>query len=141
MRHLEQYWYSSRAPLFLLPISWLFRLLVTLRRWAYKLGIFRCHNVGVPVIIIGNVSVGGTGKTPLVTWVVKLLQRAGYHPGVIARGYGGQAHRWPQQVRPDSDPVMVGDEPVLLAQRCGCPVVAAPDRVAVAPVYGSRSRG
>ncbi len=90
------------------------------------------YAVDVPVIVVGNISVGGTGKTPLVVWLVGLLQKAGYQPGIVLRGYGGKAERWPQQVRPDSDPLMVGDEPVMLAQRCACPIVAAPDRVAAA---------
>lgn len=132
MKQLVQQWYSARAPLWLRPLSWLFALLVMLRRLAYKARLLRSYRLPVPVVVVGNISVGGTGKTPLVTWLVKTLQQAGYRPGVITRGYGGQAQHWPQQVRPDSDPVMVGDEPVLLAQRCGCPIVAAPDRVLAA---------
>ena len=132
MKRLEDYWYSSRAPFWLLPLSWLFQAVVAVRRWAYRIGVFRSYDVTVPVIVVGNISVGGTGKTPLVSWLVKLLLKAGYHPGIVSRGYGGQAERWPQQVRADSDPNMVGDEPVMLAQRCGCPVVAAPDRVTAA---------
>lgn len=132
MRNLVEQWYSPRAPLWLLPLSWLFSLLVRLRRLAYRSGVFRSERLPVPVIVIGNISVGGAGKTPLVVWLVKQLQLAGYRPGIITRGYGGQAQQWPQQVTPESDPVMVGDEPVLLAQRCGCHIVAAPDRVAAA---------
>ncbi len=132
MNWLEKRWYSSTTPILLLPLEWLFRLLVALRRLAYRLGLLPSHAMPVPVIVVGNISVGGTGKTPLVVWLVSLLQKAGYQPGIVSRGYGGKAERWPQQVRPDSDPVMVGDEPVMLAQRCGCPVVAAPDRVAAA---------
>lgn len=104
MPKLERYWYSSRAPFWLLPISWLFCGLVMLRRQAYKLGLLRSYSVAVPVIVVGNISVGGTGKTPLVVWLVKLLRKAGYQPGIVSRGYGGQAERWPQQVRADSDP-------------------------------------
>ncbi len=132
MKKLERYWYSSRAPFWLLPLSWLFRAVVAFRRWAYRIGLFRSYDVPVPVIVVGNISVGGTGKTPFVTWLVLLLQKAGYHPGIVSRGYGGKAERWPQQVRTDSDPNMVGDEPVMLAQRCSCPIVAAPDRVTAA---------
>ncbi len=132
MKPLVQQWYSARAPLWLLPLSWLFLVLVKVRRLAYKTGLLRSFRLPVPVIIVGNISVGGTGKTPLVAWLVKALQQAGYRPGIISRGYGGQAQQWPQQVLPDSDPLLVGDEPLLLAQRCGCPVVAAPDRVLAA---------
>ncbi len=132
MKRLVQQWYSPRASVWLLPLSWLFSLLVMLRRLAYKAGMLRSYRVAAAVIVVGNISVGGTGKTPLVTALVKTLQQAGYRPGIITRGYGGQAQQWPQQVHSDSDPVLVGDEPVLLAQRCDCPIVAAPDRVLAA---------
>lgn len=86
----------------------------------------------VPVIIVGNITAGGSGKTPLVTALISLLKEKGYKPGIISRGYGGKASVWPQQVRPDSDPVMVGDEPVLLARNCQVPMAVGPDRVAAA---------
>ncbi len=133
MSLVERSWYKPTVlTRLLLPLSWLFTALVLLRRIAYQRGVLKSPQLCVPVVVVGNISVGGTGKTPLIVTLVKLLQKAGYRPGIITRGYGGQAERWPQQVRPDSDPLMVGDEPVLLAQRCGCPVVAAPDRVAAA---------
>jgi len=132
MNWLVKRWYSSKTSILLLPLEWLFRVLVVLRRFAFRIGLMPSYAVAVPVIVVGNISVGGTGKTPLVVWLVSLLQKAGYRPGIISRGYGGKAERWPQQVRPDSDPVMVGDEPVMLAQRCACPIIAAPDRVAAA---------
>lgn len=132
MKSLERSWYSPRAPAWLLPAEWLFRVLAMLRRTAYRLRLLRSHSVGVPVIVVGNINVGGTGKSPLVAWLVKRLQQAGYRPGIVLRGYGGEAQRWPQQVRADSDPRMVGDEPVMLARRCGCPVAAGPDRVVAA---------
>jgi tetraacyldisaccharide 4'-kinase len=84
----------------------------------------------VPVIVVGNLTVGGTGKTPLVIWLAEHLRGKGWRPGIVARGYGGRARHWPQQVRGDSDPAVVGDEAVLLAQRSGCPVCVAPDRPA-----------
>ncbi|HUS23955.1 MAG TPA: tetraacyldisaccharide 4'-kinase, partial [Candidatus Binatia bacterium] len=84
------------------------------------------------VIVIGNIAVGGTGKTPFLIWLASQLRASGWNPGVVARGYGGRALQWPQVVRPDSDPLQVGDEPVLIAQRTGCPVVVAPDRPAAA---------
>lgn len=82
----------------------------------------------MPVIIIGNITVGGTGKTPLVIWVADYLMKNNFHPGIISRGYGGMATHWPQQVRADSNPDMVGDEPVLIARRTRCPVAVSPDR-------------
>lgn len=86
----------------------------------------------MPVLVVGNVTVGGTGKTPLVAWLVRYLEAAGWAPGIVTRGYGGRAGHWPQQVRPDSDPATVGDEAVVLARRTGRPVAAGPDRVAAA---------
>lgn len=126
-------WYGrSPAVLPLLPLAWLFLGVVTLRRQAYTSGLLPSARLPVPVVAVGNLTVGGTGKTPLVIRLVELLRQHGYRPGVVSRGYGGRARRWPQQVRPDSDPVVVGDEPVLLARRTGCPVAAGPDRVEAA---------
>jgi len=123
-----------RSPwlLLLTPLSLVFRIVVWLRRNAYRVGLLRSRRVALPVIIIGNITVGGTGKTPLVIWLAEYLQEKGYHPGIISRGYGGKASSWPQQVRPDSDPAMVGDESVLLAGATGCQMAVGPDRVATA---------
>jgi len=130
---LESIWYRRHpAGLLLMPLSWLFSLVVLLRRFCYHRGLLKSQSVATPVIIVGNITVGGTGKTPLVIWLIAFLKKQGYHPGIISRGYGGHANTWPQQVRPDSDPYMVGDEPVLLAQRCDCPIAVGPDRVATA---------
>ncbi len=118
------------VSLALLPFSGLFWLLSSLRRAAYRAGLLRVRRFPVPVLVVGNISVGGTGKTPLVIWLVEHLKSLGLRPGVVARGYGGRASHWPQQVRPDSDPVMVGDEPVLIASRTQRPVCVAPDRPA-----------
>ena len=112
------------------PISWLYCSIVFVRRWCYRLHLFRSTRLKVPVIVVGNISVGGTGKTPLVVYVVEALKRAGYRPGVISRGYRGKARSWPQQVRSDSDPVMVGDEPILISRRTQCPMAVGPKRVA-----------
>ena len=133
MKRLDHYWYA-RSPwlLLLTPLSLVFRIVVWLRRNAYRAGLLRSVRVALPVIIIGNITVGGTGKTPLVIWLAEYLQKKGYHPGIISRGYGGKASSWPQQVRPDSDPAMVGDEAVLLASATGCPMAVGPDRVATA---------
>jgi len=133
MQRLDHYWYS-RSPwlLLLTPLSGIYRLLVWLRRTAYRSGLLRSHRVAVPVIVVGNITVGGTGKTPLVAWLADYLRTRGYTPGIIARGYGGKARSWPQQVRPDSDPGIVGDEAVLLANQTSCPMAVAPNRVAAA---------
>lgn len=130
---LERAWYHGH-PLgtLLAPLGWLYAAVAWLRRRGYLEGVFHSEALPVPVIVVGNLSVGGTGKTPLVIWLVDFLRRAGWHPGVVSRGYRGAARQWPQQVRPDSAPRMVGDEPVLLARRCGCPLAVGPDRVAAA---------
>ena len=129
---LDAIWYERHpAGLLLLPFSPVFRLAVGLRRLAFHLRLLRVARVSCPVIVVGNISVGGTGKTPLVIWLSRYLG-ARFRPGVVCRGYGGRARSWPQKVRPDSDPTMVGDEAVLLAKRCRCPVAAGPDRVSSA---------
>ena len=129
----ERLWYGRSAWRFILaPLAGLFCLLVAIRRRCYRLGLKRPRRLPVPVIVVGNITLGGTGKTPLVIWLAGWLRQRGYRPGIVARGYGGQARHWPQQVRPDSDPAMVGDEPVLIARRSGCPMAVAPDRVAAA---------
>ncbi len=84
----------------------------------------------MPVLVVGNITVGGTGKTPLVIWLAEFLGRHGFSPGVICRGYGGHGRTWPAPVTVHSDPFEVGDEPVVIARRTGYPVVAGPDRVA-----------
>jgi tetraacyldisaccharide 4'-kinase len=103
-----------------------------MRRLAYRRNWLPSYHPGVPVIVVGNLSVGGTGKTPLVAYLVDVLRRAGYRPGVVSRGYGGRSDHWPRQVVADSDPREVGDEPVVLARRCDVPVWVGADRVAAA---------
>jgi tetraacyldisaccharide 4'-kinase len=133
VKRLDYYWYnSSPVSIFLLPLSWLFCAVAILRRWSYGMGLLKVHRLPVPVVVVGNISVGGTGKTPLVAWLVAYLKQQGYRPGIVSRGYGGGANHWPQQVRPDSDPRMVGDEAILLARRSNCPMSVGPDRVAAA---------
>ena len=133
-RYVNKVWYRRNHPLSLLlaPVGWLFTLAVLIRRFSYATGLLRQTHLACPVIVVGNISVGGTGKTPLVAWLARLLREEGHRPGLVCRGYSGAAKEWPQQVRPDSDPVVVGDESVLLAKLSGCPVAAGPDRVAAA---------
>ena len=131
--YLQQLWYDRpRAAWPLLPLSWLFGGMVSLRRWAFSIGLLRSTKVSKPVIVVGNLTVGGTGKTPIVIWLVNTLAAQGYQVGVITRGYGGKAKSWPQQVKPDSDPNLMGDEAVLIAQETHCLVFAGPNRVAAA---------
>ena len=128
-KFLEELWYG-RHPLSLLlaPLGWIYAALIMLRRLAYASGLLPVQRVGVPVIVVGNLTVGGTGKTPVVIWLAEFLTAHGHRPGIISRGYGGKAKKWPQQVRPDSSPLLVGDEPVLIARRTGCPVAVSPKR-------------
>lgn len=130
-RWLEQQWYGwTPWHVLLLPLALLFGALAALRRALYRLGVLPVTKLSVPVIIVGNIGVGGTGKTPLVVALAKLLRDHGFHPGIISRGYGGDS-RLPRAVTHESEPAAVGDEPVLLAARAGCPVWVGPDRVSV----------
>ena len=132
-KKIQKSWYNKDGlTTVLLPFSWLFCLLVQIRRLLYRLRIFRTTQLNVPVIIVGNITVGGTGKTPMVIELANLLKKHGYRPGIISRGYGGKARTWPQQVRWDGDPTMVGDEAILIARRTRCPMAVGPDRVASA---------
>lgn len=125
----ESVWYGEQPiGALLVPIGWGYAAAMQLRRVAYKLGVVPVRKLTVPVIVVGNLTVGGTGKTPLVIWLAHFLMRAGFRPGIVSRGYGGRATMWPQQVRPDSSPQVVGDEPVLIARRTQCPVAVAPRR-------------
>lgn len=113
------------------PLSRLFGAVLALRRLLYRHGWLTSVRLPVPIIIVGNVFVGGTGKTPLVIWLVDALRRAGRTPGVISRGYGASADV-PRLVSPEATPQQVGDEPLLIARRAQCPVMVGRDRVAVA---------
>ena len=115
----------------LMPLSWLFAVLSFLRRYLYKIHWLKSYRVAVPVIVVGNINVGGTGKTPLVIWLAEQLTLAGYKPGIISRGYGGSAKQV-AQVLSSSDPAIVGDEAVLIATRTACPVFVSANRVAAA---------
>jgi tetraacyldisaccharide 4'-kinase len=129
---LQKHWYRiTPLHLLLLPLSLLFYLLATLRRLLFQIGIFSSIKFPVPVIIVGNISVGGTGKTPFTLWLAEQLLADGWHPGIISRGFGGSGST-PQEVLANSDPAIAGDEPVLMAQRNLCPVWISRDRPAAA---------
>ena len=129
---LQGIWYGGHSFWAILaPVSWLFCAGVRLRRLAYETAVAKVHRVRLPVIVVGNIAVGGTGKTPLVIWICSYLKSQGFRPGIVARGYKGKAAKWPQQVRVDSDADAVGDEPIVLARRSACPVAAGRRRVEV----------
>jgi len=124
-------WYSGARWIHLLrPFSWVFRRVVVRRRRAFLTGRRAVWRAPVPVVVVGNVTVGGTGKTPLVIWLARYLESLGHRPGIVTRGYGGKAGSHPQRVTAAADPAEFGDEPVLLAARTGCPVWVGRDRVA-----------
>ncbi len=128
---IQQSWYDkSGLTLVLRPLSWLYIFISVMRRYLYRVGLFKSTQLSLPTIIVGNLTVGGTGKTPLVIWLANYLKELGYKPGILSRGYSGKAHSWPQQVRPDADPYIVGDEAVVISRRTGCPMAVGPDRVA-----------
>lgn len=132
MASLERHWYRiTPLHLILFPASLLFRALVALRRALYRSRILPSHELPVPVIVIGNISVGGTGKTPLTLALAQQLIQRGRHPLIVSRGYGGAA-RQPKQVDADCDAREVGDEPLLMARRNLCPVWIGKDRAAAA---------
>jgi len=121
-------WYSDSAWVRLLsPVAALYRTLAGFRRnWLARRGGWKPP---IPLIVVGNISVGGTGKSPVVIGLVKYLQSIGMKPGVVSRGYRGKAENYPLEVTAVSSPAEVGDEPLMIFQRTGCPVIVDPDRV------------
>jgi subfamily B ATP-binding cassette protein MsbA len=129
-------WYSgARWPLWLAPLSWLFVKVAARRRLKFLTGRKPSWRAPVATIVVGNITAGGTGKTPLVIWLVDWLKHNGYRPGIVSRGHGGRSGRRggdPVVVDAGADPENVGDEAPLLAARTDCPVVIGRDRVAAA---------
>ena len=113
----------------LYPFSLVFRALAAARRAAYRLGVLGATRLPVPVVIVGNLTVGGSGKTPLVIHLARVLSQRGRRPGIIARGYRGGV-RGPTAVVALGDPAVFGDEALVLARNCACPVFVGADRVA-----------
>src|SRR4051812_17392435 len=106
---LQKQWATySLWHILLLPLSWLFLALSSIRKFLFQVNLLKSYSLPVPIIVIGNITVGGTGKTPLVIWLAEQLKLAGYKPGIISRGYGGSAQQI-KQVSADSSPAEVGD--------------------------------
>ena len=123
-----RHWYRRTAlSTLLLPIAWAFSLIAAMRRLMYRTGLFPSVRLSVPVVVVGNLTVGGTGKTPLVIWMAKMLSSKGMHPGIVLRGYAG-AQRGAREVLAGTDAALVGDEAVLLVERTGCPVWVGANR-------------
>jgi tetraacyldisaccharide 4'-kinase len=124
---------------FLIILSFLYQGVIKLRFYCYKLGIKKTEILNIPIIIIGNITVGGTGKTPLVVYISDYLIAQGLRPGIISRGYKASNNKFPQIVSSDSDPCLLGDEAVMLAKQTGCPIVVCRDRVAAVKKLLSQS--
>ena len=122
--------WSGESPLWvlLLPLSWLYGLVSGAIRLLYRLRIKRAWRAPVPVVVVGNLTAGGNGKTPVVIWLVEQLQKRGIRPGVVSRGYGGKAAQYPLVLSPATTTAEAGDEPVLIYQRTGAPVAVSPVR-------------
>lgn len=130
MSWLEKRWYSNKpAPCWLLPLEKLYRFLANRQNIKAKQNSWSSP---VPVVVVGNISIGGTGKTPLAVELISLFKEWGYRPGIVSRGYKSSAPSYPYMVNNQSSPEEAGDEPYLLYHRCNCPVVIAPDRTSAA---------
>ncbi len=131
-RALQEIWYGGRAPgAMLVLLSWLFGAVSALRRALYRIGVLKTIKLAVPVIVVGNITVGGTGKTPLVIALVEALRERGWKPGVVSRGFGGSAKEI-TRVDAQSDPARVGDEARLMFDATQAPVAIGRDRVRAA---------
>ncbi|KNC91077.1 tetraacyldisaccharide 4'-kinase [Trabulsiella odontotermitis] len=122
--------WSGESPLWrlLLPLSWLYGLVSGLIRLSYRLGLRTSWRAPVPVAIVGNLTAGGNGKTPVVIWLVEQLSQRGIRVGVVSRGYGGKAAHYPLLLSENTSTAEAGDEPVLIFQRTGVPVAVSPRR-------------
>ncbi|MCS3430774.1 tetraacyldisaccharide 4'-kinase [Klebsiella sp. BIGb0407] len=128
---IERIWSGkSRLYLLLLPFSWIYGLISGVIRLSYKLGLRKSWRAPIPVVVVGNLTAGGNGKTPVVIWLVEQLQQRGIKVGVVSRGYGGKAASYPLVLTSDTSPAEAGDEPVLIYQRTGAGVAVAPKRSA-----------
>lgn len=130
MKSLEHYWYGFNLfSLLLLPLSWLYCLVSIIRRKLYQLNIKKSFTAKVPVVVVGNIVVGGSGKTPLLISLCEYMLGKGHKPGVVSRGYGGK-FTGIRQVKANDSAALVGDEPLMICQRLNVPVVVCADRVA-----------
>ncbi|HFP9385314.1 TPA: tetraacyldisaccharide 4'-kinase [Raoultella planticola] len=122
--------WSGESPVWrlLLPLSWLYGLVSGLIRLSYRLGVKKAWRAPVPVAVVGNLTAGGNGKTPVVIWLVEQLQQRGICVGVVSRGYGGKAASYPLLLSNDTSTAEAGDEPVLIFQRTSAPVAVSPER-------------
>ena len=130
---VEKIWFEKHPLGYLLwpllwPLSLLFGYIARRRKACYQNGSKACYRAPVPVIVVGNITAGGNGKTPVVVWLVETLQKQGYKPGVVSRGYGGRSEHYPLLVTDDTSTLQSGDEPKLIYQRTQAPVAVSPVR-------------
>lgn len=126
---LARTWRSrNAASASLLPFAWIYRLFVALRRWSYRAGLTGSRRVPCKVVVVGNISVGGSGKTPFTIWLARWLAERGFRPGVSVRGYRGRSKSWPLEVTATTPAREAGDEAVLVARNLDVPVAAGPGR-------------
>jgi tetraacyldisaccharide 4'-kinase len=142
MFNLVDSWYRPRLTLLtflLLPLAWLFGAVVFLRRILYQIKLKKSYSFTVPVIVVGNITTGGTGKTPLVIWLASFLKEHGFKPGIVSRGVGGQQQMLPRHINANSNVQQTGDEAILLAEKTGCEVAIGIDRAAAATMLVAKS--
>lgn len=128
-RWLQHAWYRGHPALVALaPLEWLYGAVVRRRRQAFLAGRGSSYRAPVPVIVIGNLTVGGTGKTPLILWLIEHCRARGLRVGVVSRGYGAHPPQWPWRVEASQQASLAGDEPLLIVRRTGVPLVIDPNR-------------
>jgi len=137
MRLIEKVWFKQHAAKWILvpllfPLTAIFWLLTLIRRTCYRIGLFKSFKITVPVVVVGNIGIGGNGKTPVVVFLIEQCRKLGLKAGVVSRGYGGNAPHYPYLLDDSSTPNEAGDEPILIYSRCNVPVVVGSDRVAAA---------
>lgn len=123
------FYQKSILSYLLLPFSWIYLFVISIIQLLYKTKIRTVKHFPIPVIVVGNLTVGGTGKTPLTIYLANLLKRHGFRPAIVSRGYGGKAPHYPYPVGSNTSPSLVGDEAVLIARHTDCPVIVSPSRV------------
>ncbi|MGE8495966.1 MAG: tetraacyldisaccharide 4'-kinase [Pseudomonas sp.] len=122
-------WYTGHPALGLLrPLEWLYRTVAQHRRARFLAGEGEVYRAPLPVVVVGNITVGGTGKTPLILWLIEHCRQRGLKVGVVSRGYGAKPPQLPWRVRAEQAAAEAGDEPLLIVQRSGVPLVIDPDR-------------
>jgi len=139
MKSLPHYWYSSNKIVWLLlPLSWLYCSVVTVRRWLYKINWKKSFTADRPIVVIGNIVAGGSGKTPLLIAVCKYIKAKGFSPGVVSRGYGGTLSGI-KQIEANDSADLVGDEPLMISRATDVPVVVGADRAGAVKELLSRN--